>query len=267
VDALSHWKPMRLIASRRFSQPSAASRWTLHLNTTWDPLLILDGEPVAGIGGGCGTCEFLFDLRGEPDPNALDLARSSTERGIVDLSDPIVDEFGSLVPKGGYVIGLFEAHPRRAGSPDTPDYFGNEQAAAWGEDHEVQPDRDYYRVGDAQLQGPDRLFEFLVPLQPVAGLESARVRHYEAAARTGARPTAVSIGIVEVHFPYDEHEVHWIFANYLIDGHHKVEAAARQGTPITVLSFISLHRPWQPVEKLVRWYETGQLDGNGDQDG
>ena len=52
-----------------------------------------------------------------------------------------------------------------------------------------------------------------------------------------------------------EYKTHWCFANYLIDGHHKVFASHLTGKPITVLCFINIENSFQGVEKLINIYQ------------
>jgi hypothetical protein len=36
----------------------------------------------------------------------------------------------------------------------------------------------------------------------------------------------------------EDYYEHWVLTHFLLDGHHKIEAAARAGRPIRLLSFV-----------------------------
>lgn len=65
-----------------------------------------------------------------------------------------------------------------------------------------------------------------------------------AALGDGSRPTAVAVATLDVCEPptdigEDVYE-HWGLTHFLLDGHHKVQAAAETGAPITLLSLLAL---------------------------
>ena len=253
---------MKLLSRREFVQRDTSSLLSLgqergedgHL---WNRYLAIDGITAAIIGGPCETCEFYFRLvRGDIESSVLELARVSTESGLSDMSTDVVDEFGSLVPEGEYVAALFETWPRKPTDDDVDDYFETEQREAWGVDHERYEISGYYRDGTSRMiNETDRLFEFLVPLQPIDRIDQTRLAHYQTLVRNEGRPTAVGLGILDIHGHYDSPQSHWIFTNYLIDGHHKVEAAAMEHGAVTLLSFISIDHSWRSVPHLIASYE------------
>ncbi|MFV0328588.1 MAG: hypothetical protein ACK5KL_02005 [Dysgonomonas sp.] len=55
--------------------------------------------------------------------------------------------------------------------------------------------------------------------------------------------------------PKDGIVSHWGFANYLLDGHHKIEAAALEGLPVKLISFISKDASFRVVDKLTEFYK------------
>lgn len=52
-----------------------------------------------------------------------------------------------------------------------------------------------------------------------------------------------------------EYRTDWCFANYLLDGHHKLVASHESGKPITVLSFINRDYYWKVVDELIAQYK------------
>jgi hypothetical protein len=76
---------------------------------------------------------------------------------------------------------------------------------------------------------------------PPAWNDSDRVAEYSAAA--GADPgTAVAYSLLDLLQPaMDEGKdfyEHWVLSHFLLDGHHKIEAAASAGRPIRLLCLV-----------------------------
>ena len=269
---------MKLVASAKISNSNSESR--LRFTTTgggswkvWDRYLALDERQLVHLGNVCGTCEFFFRHIAEPplDGCDLDAVRGQLERGLENL-EPVIDKFRSVLPNGEFVACLFEGSLAKAGSSKTcPDYFSAEQSEVWARDAQetVTGLSDYYRGDSVGIAETEKLFEFVVPLVSRERLQSSRVEHYVRLLESGAKPTAVAISVLDVKssmdWPEDDHgneiepeyPTHWCFAHYLIDGHHKVAAAAESGQMISVLSFIALEPSWLQVDDLLEKYKAG----------
>jgi hypothetical protein len=99
----------------------------------------------------------------------------------------------------------------------------------------------YYRAGDQDLGQGRRLFNFIVPMFPTKWLTMTTVDKYMEVLRTKASETAISIAVLEVRSSHDwprdrnpEVGEHWCLTHYLLDGHHKLHAAAETGKPLSV---------------------------------
>ena len=207
------------------------------------------GSAVAAeVHSSCGTCPFLFTVAPEGvDASALvTAAREETEFGIDDLSSPVVDDIGAVLPSGNYHVALFRALPQRVGTGSTKDYFAAEGLQGWPGLSWAGPSSgrsNYYRSGTTPVSVPyDRdatLFEFIVPLQPRDNLDPQRIDHYRQLLRSGYQPTAIALSAYDSKASWDVDVEHFILSNYLVDGHHKTEAAHLEDTEITLLAFIS----------------------------
>lgn len=232
----------------------------------WDRFLAIRGEHIFEIGNICATCEFWFRrLDGQAasvDVEALDHKLAS---GLTALEPDVVDAFASLLQAGTYRIALFCLMPFRVAVGSAADYFAQEQRVAWGEDDLPQdPDTDYYRVNgrsDVPVTAEgDLAYEFLAPLQSPDSLDPRRIAFFEERLSQGAAPTAVAVGVLDIKQYWDSPVAHWCLSHYLLDGHHKVEAAARTGRPLTLLSFIATeHGISQPehLDQLLDGYGSG----------
>lgn len=213
----------------------------------WHRYLAVRGETPFELGNICRTCQFWFRrLSPEAAPIDVESVNVRLEEGLATLDEETVSAFARLLPEGDYRIALLELVPQRVRPGGASDYFRNEQAAAWDDLQEqdvIDPGTDYYRpAGRSAVAVGERgglSFEFLVPLQRPDGLDEARIGFFEERLAGGRTPTAVSVGMLDLKQHWDSATAHWCLAHFLLDGHHKVEAAARSGRPLTLLSFIA----------------------------
>lgn len=233
----------------RFESPPLADQ--RGVVSVWDRFLSINGKHAYLAGNPCDTCSFLFErLEGANERVSIgpeDVAER-LRAGLTELDNEVLDACAKLLDAGSYDVALLEVTPQWV-FPGTPgDYFANEEPALWGIDSfwglPHDPRVPYYRTDDAPVDRTARLFQFLAPLYPHTWLTDATVEDYRDRVRAGAKPTALALAALDVKQPAvweGEPEVtcHWCLAHYLLDGHHKVQAAALERRPITLLSFVS----------------------------
>lgn len=235
----------------------------------WDRYLTVDGKHAYHVGNVCGTCAFFFErMEGANKGIEVGALTSTLAEGITDLDTALVDTLAQLVPDSAYVVALLRLTPQRVQLLGTNDYFAFEQIENigidrfWDQPHYTKIP--YYRVDDrSSVPVSDGTagaagFDFIVPMFPESWLKKERVQYYERQFAAGICPTAVSVSILDIKGPSDGGDDHWCLAHYLVDGHHKVAAAARSGQEITLLSFIALdHGVSSPeqVEAILQTYE------------
>lgn len=213
-------------------------------------LLVLDGEPAFELAYWCGTCPLLFQrLGGAQDATSLEDLEQRLAAGLDTVDDDVVQRFGALLPAGTYLPLLLSVSPRLVG-PDSPDdYFSHEQVVTWGIDpfHGVpeDPGTPYYRTFETPVHEDGHLYEFVVPLVPPSVNDPARVARHAALLQTSSAPTAVAVALLDVCQPDDpedsaDHYAHWGLTHFLLDGHHKLQAAAELARPLRLLSLLSL---------------------------
>ncbi|MFJ6700021.1 hypothetical protein ACIQM4_28775 [Streptomyces sp. NPDC091272] len=213
-------------------------------------LLLVDDEPAFELSFYCGTCPLLF-RRLETAQEKLSL-ESMQERLTGTLDDPddqgVIDAFGALLPEGEYLPLLLDVEPRLVIPGKEGDYFSGEQVTAWGVDQfwglPEYPHTPYYRTYETVVDTDAHLYEFVVPMVPPTWNESARVDEYVALMEQGTVPTAVAISTLDVCQSAlglaDDPAAHWGLTHFLLDGHHKLEAAAAAGRPVRLLSLLTL---------------------------
>jgi len=219
----------------------------------WDRYLTIDGQRAYHLGNICRTCSFLFErMSGANAGIEVGELTSLLEEGLTALSSASLDTLAQILPNSEYRVALLRITPQIVQLNGPLDYFVVEQVENegrvdpfWGLPH--YPKVPYYRIlgRSAVLVGPQGrtnglAFEFVVPMYPETFLESERVSHYEALVRSGRAPTAVSLSILDVKGPAMTGTDHWCMAHYLLDGHHKIAAAARAEQEITLLAFIAV---------------------------
>jgi len=213
----------------------------------WDRFLTLDGKPAYHIGNICNTCAFFFErLEGAVRSVQFDAVVSVLTDGVDELTPDLAEQLARLLPEGEYTACLLSCHPARTRPGGIDDYFSHEQTDLFGVDtfwdlpHD--PRTEYYRLGTKMITPARRLFEFLVPMFPGRWLNPETVAAYGAALAVGKTPTAVAISILDVKGPAETDgivEQHLCLTHYILDGHHKVLAAAQAQRSVGLLSMLT----------------------------
>ncbi|MDX2597400.1 hypothetical protein PV343_34880 [Streptomyces sp. WI03-4A] len=213
-------------------------------------MLTVDGEPAFELSFWCGTCPFLF-RRLETGRQTLSL-EGVRERLTGAPADPdeggVIGAFGALLPEGEYLPVLLQVEPRLVVPGQDGDYFRDEQVATWGLDQfwglPEYPHTPYYRTFETAVDATAHLYEFVVPMVPPTWNTRDRVEEYVELMGGGTVPTAVAVSTLDVCEPAvgqpADHYRHWGLTHFLLDGHHKLEAAATAGHPVRLLSLLAL---------------------------
>lgn len=225
-------------------------------------LLMVDDEPAFELSFYCGTCPLLF-RRLETAREKLSL-ESVQERLTGALADPndggVIEAFGALLPEGEYLPLLLDVEPRLVVPGKEGDYFSGEQVTTWGIDQfwglPEYPHTPYYRTFETAVDEDAHLYEFVVPMVPPTWNERERVEEYIALMERETVPTAVAISTLDVCQPAidqgGDYFVHWGLTHFLLDGHHKLEAAATVGRTVRLLSLLTLDESLAGAENAAR---------------
>jgi hypothetical protein len=225
-------------------------------------LLWLDDEPAFELSYWCGTCPFLFQrLSGSNETVSIAKLERELAEGLDGLDASIIRAFSQLLPEGEYVPLLLAVQPRLVQPLEPGDYFSSEQVLTWGIDSfwglPAYPQTPYYRTFETPVDDGAHLFEFIVPMVPPSWNEPARVAEHRERLQTSARPTAVSVSILDVCEPSVEADgtelfAHWCVAHVLLDGHHKLQAAAESERRLQLLSLLSVNGGLSSAEQVAR---------------
>ncbi|MCE5288701.1 MAG: hypothetical protein LLG14_05610 [Nocardiaceae bacterium] len=138
--------------------------------------------------------------------------------GIDTLEAELLDIYGSLLVEGEYDVFLLRISP----SLERGDRYG---------------------TNTARLNEDDVANEYVIPIGP-AQLDESRVHLYEQKTRDGVVPTAVSLGLLDSRsrradgtddcdYVDEDNLIH-----FLLDGHHKLLAAANLGAELDVVAIV-----------------------------
>src|SRR5688500_17711919 len=224
-------------------------------------VLALDGAPAFELSFWCGTCPFLFErLEGASETLSLSAMGERLATGLDALDAEVVTTFGAVLPAGRYVPLLLEVEPRLVLPAQDGDYFAGEQVRTWGLDAfwglPAHPRTPYYRTFETAVDAEAHLYEFVVPMVPPSWNDAARVAAFAERLRASASPTAVAVTTLDVCAPaVDEGGdwyAHWGLTHFLLDGHHKLQAAAEAGRPLRLLALVSLEGSLADEDQLAR---------------
>lgn len=220
--------------------------------TGWFRFLTFEGKRAYMIGTCCETCEFLFERVGIYNQGLLPKELSALfKSGLNDISAEVLKTVAPLFPAGNYEVVLQEITPRKVKPQSLDDYFTNEQLTAWPIDFfwglPHYPKVEYYRSRTQSISADEMFFEFINPTMPPASLNEETVQMYQSSITSGDKPTVFAISIIDTKSSESASEsnlvkTHSCLSHYVLDGHHKLEAAARLGAPITMLSFVAKDR-------------------------
>jgi hypothetical protein len=211
-------------------------------------LLWVDERPAFELSFWCGTCPFLFKrLEGSNETVSLAELERQLATGVEGLDEDVINQFGALLPLGNYVPLLLSVQPRLVRPSDGGDYFAEEQVATWGIGGfwglPKYPQTPYYRTYETPVDLDAHLFEFIVPMVPPSWNDRTRVEEHRERLKSSSRPTAVSVSLLDVCQPAvnsRDNFAHWALTHFLLDGHHKVEAAAEAEKPLQLLSLLAV---------------------------
>lgn len=226
-------------------------------------LLSVSGDPAFELGFWCGTCPFLFErLEGSNSTLSIDGIEATLSKGLTQIDEDVVATFAALLPSGEYIPLLLEIEPTLTYPMRPGDYFAEELERTWKSSDGFwglpeYPRTPYYRGDTGALDDENVLFEFVVPMVPPSWNDRGRVQEHAERLRRSSRPTCVALSLLDVrqravaNTP-EESLVHWGLAHCLLDGHHKIEAAATNGDRLQILSLLSVEDSLADAAQLQR---------------
>lgn len=225
-------------------EPKAAGAWAGRR------FLWLDGKEAFELTFWCGTCPVLFQ-RMEGATRTLSVAEleDRLSQGLSGIDTNVVSAFAELLPAAAYFPMLLRVTPRLVTPVAEDDYFAHEQVATWGVDSfwglPENPRTPYYRTFETPVSASAHLYEFIVPMVPPTWNQRLRVQRHAQALKVGSLPAAVAVSTLDISQPAmadgsSDYYEHWALTHFLLDGHHKLEAAALTGRPVQLLALVAV---------------------------
>ena len=213
-------------------------------------VLRLDDEPAFELSFWCGTCGFLFRRLDKASRRlSLEELQDRLTAGVSGLDPDVVAAFSALLPEDDYLPLLLTVTPRLVIPMREGDYFAEEQVTTWGLSAywglPEFPHTPYYRTFETPVSEQAHLFEFVVPMTPPSWNDEDRVAEHARRLAATSSPTAVAVSTLDVTQPaMDTHSTdyyqHWGLTHFLLDGHHKMQAAAESGRPLRLLALVAV---------------------------
>lgn len=226
----------------------------------WHTVLTYGGRPVFLYGNPCGTCGFLYARVGSPSDRITD------DEGVELLgdletvpTDSALQKLARVLPRDTYYASVLETRVRRVepGSPE--DFFSHDMVRLFGTARDVNrlehlppvhyrliPEHTLYRSNwgffEALLTG------VVMPLHDPARLSRERVEEWKVRFQGGRRPTLFALSILDTQSPAVEnpgsdptysYAEQVLLTNFLLDGHHRIQAAAELDAVVRVLAMVS----------------------------
>ena len=221
--------------------------------------LQLDGQPAFELSFWCGTCQLLFRrLEGANETVSMAELQATLDDGLDHLDDLVVMSFAALLDRGAYLPILSEVTPRLQ-APGGRGLLREEQTDTGGWTPSgacpcTRGRRTTARSRPGRRWGPPVRVR---RADGAADLERRRPRQpLRRPAARGLAPTAVAVAVLDICEPaVDEgtdHYEHWGLTHFLLDGHHKFEAAAGIGRPLRLLSLVSVGASLATPEQVAR---------------
>lgn len=217
----------------------------------WHRYISIEGKPAYEIGNICETCNFYFErLEGaNQSVQPTDLIDQLNE-GLSSLDKKTIEKVAEIIPNGKYKVLLLTVHPKLVKLGTNKDYFANEKIKLWGVDGfsglPHNPKISYYRGTDQNIKEDEKIFEFIIPIFPQTWLNKDRIEFYKTQFDQNKTPTAISLSVLDIKAPAvwineekPEFTAHWCLAHYVLDGHHKLCAAAELNKPINLICFLA----------------------------
>ena len=223
--------------------------------------LVLDGEAAFELSFWCGTCPFLFErLEGAKETLSLSVMEDRLAAGLGELDGEVVETFGALLPRGSYLPLLLEIEPRLVLPVQDGRLLRGRAGADVGPGRLLGPSRPphtpYYRTFETAVDAEAHLYEFVVPMVPPSWNDAGRVAEYAERLRASSSAAAVAVTTLDVCAPAvaggSDWYMHWGLTHFLLDGHHKLQAAAENGRRLRLLALVSVEGSLADDEQLGR---------------
>jgi hypothetical protein len=249
--------------------------------TRWYCHLTIAGKRIYEYGSPCGTCGIVFRKVGNPSHRLNDAESVELLGDLNDVpSKDVIEKLARVLAPGVYHPFVLEGTVRLISPGAEDDYFATDVVRMSGlEPPEFQspssPMTFYYRFGSdhvlagrtGRLGGPHKALVTAVamPLHDSTELDRERIEYWKHKWRHGTVLTAFAISVlddqspamkpVDQSYPYEEQ---LLLSLCILDGHHRIQAAAEIGERVRILTLLSkdfsLHTKTEDILSVIDIY-------------
>ncbi len=230
-------------------------------HTRWYCHLTVAGARVFEYGCPCGTCGITFRKVASPAHRVND-AEAFRALGNLKTVPPneVLLKLARILEPGEYHPAVLEGAVRLVAPGAADDYFAHDVPRLFGlepPDYEKpgSPNTSYYRFGSdhvlgrtGRLNGPHKALvtAVVMPLHAPNQLSRERIDYWKQQQRGGLDLTAFAVSVLDNQapamdpadesYPYEEQ---FLLTNCLLDGHHRIQAAAELGASVRILALLA----------------------------
>jgi hypothetical protein len=249
-EGIVSFEPCRVSGSDYDEDPS---RWYCHL--------LIAGKRVFEFGAPCGTCGIVFRKIASPTHRVSD-EEAFRLLGNLDRvpSDDVLRRLARALEPGSYHPIVLEGAVRLVNPGEADDYFATDVVRLFGlefPDYQEpgSPRTDYYKFGSqseltraGRVAGPHKALvtSVVMPLHARDQLSRERIEYWKRHQLAGRSLTAFAVSVMDHQapavdpaddsYPYKEQ---FLLTNCLLDGHHRIQAAAELGARIRILALLA----------------------------
>jgi hypothetical protein len=238
-------------------------------HTGWHANLTIGGECVFEYGHPCGTCGILFRKIGSVADRVSDSQAVELLGDLDSVPPPVVlRRLARILQPGVYYPSIVAGTVQLIASGASNDYFVTDVVRLFGFDapffndtEPAGPGTSYYRLGvDRHLDRTGSIYgvvylrhkalvtAVVMPLQEPSSLNRERVEYWKRQHQAGRTLTAFAVAVLDRQapavtpagadntYPYEEQ---LLLTLCLLDGHHRMQAAAELGVPVRILSLLA----------------------------
>jgi hypothetical protein len=204
-------------------------------DTPWWRDLEIKGVPAYRLSNICDTCPVILSQENPADmPVAPEEISNLLSAGLHEIREDVVETVLRILPTGRYVVGLLKIRPTTGGS--AAEYFRRRGG-------------DIYQCNHQKLFPAGQFTELALPIVKQAAMNGERIQHFKDKMKRGAQPTVLALSLVDIRRPAGR-EKDWNLLHIILDGHHKLRAAAEDRREISLLSFLFRDQSWASDHSL-----------------
>lgn len=213
----------------------------------WSVAIAVRGQVVFEFGNACGTCGTLFRNVADPRDRITDAAAAQLLGSLDSVPDTgVLRRLGRILEPGSYRVDLVEAEVCLVEPGSADDLFVHEVVDMFERGEEVNDQGPYYRLVPKWVVAQHAALAAIVaPLHATASLDPERVRYWRRQFELGVRPTALALSVVDVQerqVAGPEPSILHLLTFFLLDGHHRLMAAADLRLPVRLLVYSRAER-------------------------